>query len=199
MITSFSDCGFPVNHLFNPFRFSDCGFPVNHLFNPFRCFWAPNSTFTARQPLSSAASSGQVPKPRSGAPQAQDLTAMRHAERQSFGLSLASPSHLGEIAVVPAFASAVDAPRGSCFSSRSTRGRLTMGCEGRTLQSLSRTRSARRPRAGRYAQSSEPRPRGTSLAGGEPWAISCASTWRRMPRSRRGSNGTHCRSPTCGA
>jgi hypothetical protein len=31
-------------------------------------------------------------------------------------------------------------PRGSCFSSRSTRGRLTMGCEGRTLQSLSRTR-----------------------------------------------------------
>jgi hypothetical protein len=100
---------------------------------------------------------------------------------------------------VPAFASAVDAPRGSCFSSRSTRGRLTMGCEGRTLQSLSRTRSARRPRAGRYAQSSEPRPRGTSLAGGEPWAISWAARWRRMPRSRRGSTGTRRCPPTCGA
>jgi hypothetical protein len=55
------------------------------------------------------------------------------------------------------------------------------------------------PRAGGYAQSSEPRPRGTSLAGGKLWAISCASTWRLMPRSRRGSNGTHCRPPTCGA
>jgi hypothetical protein len=79
-ITSFSDCGFPVNALF---------------FNFFRCFWAPNSTFTAWQRFSSAESSGQVPKPRSGAPQAQDLTAMRHAERQSFGLSLASRSCLG--------------------------------------------------------------------------------------------------------
>jgi hypothetical protein len=65
---------------------------------------------------------------------------MRHAERQSFGLSLASSSRLGEIAVLPVLASAVNAPRGSCFSSRSTRGRLTMGCEGRALQSLSRTR-----------------------------------------------------------
>ena len=35
--------------------------------------------------------------------------------------------------------------------------------------------AARRLRAGRYAQSSLPRPRGTSLAGGELWAISCAA------------------------
>src|ERR1700737_844231 len=70
---------------------------------------------------------GQVAKPRSGAPPAQDLTAMRHAERQSFGLSLASSSRLGEIAVLPVLASAVNAPRGSCFSSRSPRGRLTLG------------------------------------------------------------------------
>jgi hypothetical protein len=105
----------------------------------FSCFWAPNSTFTARQPFSSAGSSGQVPKPRSGAPQAQDLTAMRQAERQLSGLSLASPSRLGSIAVLPAFTSTDDAPRGSCFSSRSTRSRLMMGCEGRALQSLWRT------------------------------------------------------------
>lgn len=56
-------------------------------------------------------------------------------------------------------------PRSSCFSSRSARCRLMIGCEGWTLQSLWRTsRQPEDQRAGRYAQSPKPRPRGTSLA-----------------------------------
>jgi hypothetical protein len=51
--------------------FSDCGFPVNYLRSTlFRCFQGAQLDITARQPFNSAASSGQVPKPRSGAPRA---------------------------------------------------------------------------------------------------------------------------------
>src|SRR3954465_9386105 len=57
---------------------------------------------------------------------------------------------------------------------------------------------ARRPRAGHYAQSSEPRPRGTSLAEGE-LGDDCKSDTTRPPRSRRGTSETRCHPPICDA
>jgi hypothetical protein len=48
-----------------------------------------------------------------------------------------------------------------------------MGCEGRALQSLWRTRFSLKPRAGRYAQSTGPRPHRTPLAGGELGDLVC--------------------------
>src|SRR3954463_8684588 len=50
--------------------------------------------------------------------------------------------------------------------------------------------ATRRPRAGRYAQSSEPRPRGTSLAEGELGDDCKFDTTRPPPRSRRSTSET---------
>ena len=59
-----------------------------------------------------------------------------------------------------------------------------MGFEGRTLQSVSRTDPARRPCAGRYSQSFEPRPRGTSFAGGRTfWGYAAAAACSRRQRN----------------
>src|SRR5918997_6142570 len=58
---------------------------------------------------------------------------------------------------------------------------------------------ARRPRAGDYAQSSEPRPRGTSLAEGELGNDCKFDATRPPPRSRRGTSETRCHPPTCDA
>jgi hypothetical protein len=99
--------------------FSDCGFPVNP--PPFTFFLTRNRSFTAWQPFSLAASSGQAPEPRSGAPKAQGLTAMRHAERQSLQLWRLGPSlHLVSRHRVLAFGSIHSTPpQGSRFSTRS--------------------------------------------------------------------------------
>src|SRR3954454_3893019 len=59
--------------------------------------------------------------------------------------------------------------------------------------------STRRPRAGRYAQSFEPRPRGTSLAEGELGDDRKSRATRPPPRSRRGATETRCHPSTCDA
>src|SRR3954469_3550422 len=58
---------------------------------------------------------------------------------------------------------------------------------------------AERPRAGDYAQSSEPRPRGTSLAEGELGDDRKSRATRPLPWSGHGPSGIRCRPPTCDA
>jgi hypothetical protein len=108
---------------------------------------------------------------------------MRHAERQWFGLSLASQLVLGRSPYCRRSLSTVDAPRGSCFSSRSTRGRLTTGCEGRTPQ---RWRNPRRSSMGFAPRKSGSQRTPRWRAGGR-WIRTFGSRTRHQAvRPRRG-------------
>jgi hypothetical protein len=90
---------------------------------------------------------------------------MRHAERQSFRLSLASPLGRSPYCRRSLPLSTLREARASLRGRRQVASRWVAKAGRCNLYRA--LDSARRPRAGRYAQSSEPRPRGTSLAGGE--------------------------------
>src|SRR5262249_3277411 len=93
------------------------------------------------------------------------------------------PSRIGRTVVLLAFTSTgLTTPREARASLRGRREVASRwGAKAGRCNLYGALGAARRQRAGRYAQSSQPRPRGTWLAGGELWAISCAATPRRMP------------------
>ena len=75
-----------------------------------------------------------------------------------------------------------------------------MGCEGRALQSLSRTRFG--PKAACRTLCAVVRtssPRDIARRAAKLWAIFFTATQQRVRRSPYGSSETRCRPPTCGA